>query len=632
MTTRRVFNQKPTPEMIQYYANRARGGAAMVVTEPLNTSRLQSRSHYVRAWNDDNLDWLSQWAQAVESEDCRLLGQIQDSGRGRHERGRNPGAIGVSALPDDLSWTMPRVLSTEELRGMLDDFGQSAARLERCGFSGVEISAGHGHLFHQFLAARSNERTDEFGGDFDGRLRFLQLAIASIRASCTGRFIVGLKLPGDDGMPDGIDPQQAAQIVSLLTRDGSVDYVAFCQGAHARTLDWHVPDMHWPRSAWMPLIRSLRSHAHGVPVMALGLITDPAEAEGILARGESELIALGRPLVTDPAWPLKASAGRESDIRYCVSCNSCWGQIVEGQPIACDNNPRVAAVDEVDWRPAHASVSRLIVVVGAGVAGLEAAWIAAARGHQVTLFGGGAQVGGSTRLHSRLPGGESLSSIFDYQYLQARRYGVRLELGFPATLMDVLDAKPDQVILATGSSLLWPRGWPAAWREGGWVPDARAAALGLVSRFRPQGGTAVLFDMDHTEGTYAVAQVLRRLFDRTVILTPRERIAMDVPLVSALGIYRRLTKLGVDIVPLADVSTCSELESGRVACENIYTGALQVIDDVALLTYSTPRAPRDELLAPLRSRGVPVVAIGDCKAPRTVLAATSEGHAVAILD
>ena len=152
----------------------------------------------------------------------------------------------------------------------------------------------------------------------------------------------------------------------------------------------------------------------------------------------------------------------------------------------------------------------------------------------------------------------------------------------------------------------------------------------LLDLAEPQGGTAVLFDADHSEGTYSAAQVLRRLFDRLVVLTPRERIAEDVPLVTRLGILRRIATLGIEVWPLVEPSAQARLEEGIVTARDVYTGAERAIGDVALFTYSTARVAADVLAAPLRDAGVDVGLVGDSYAPRTPLAATSEGHAAGL--
>lgn len=311
-----------------------------------------------------------------------------------------------------------------------------------------------------------------------------------------------------------------------------------------------------------------------------------------------------------------------------MSCNTCWGLISGPNRLACDNNPRVGHEDEVDWTPPRAARARRVVVVGSGPAALEAAWIAGARGHAVTVLAAGAEAGGKTRLHALLPGGENLSSVYDWQYVAARRAGVRFEFGVRASVADVLALRPDAVVLGTGSTMTWPASLPPEWAADGAVPSLRELVPDLLALQRRQPGTAVLFDMDHTEGTYAAAELLQRLYERVVLVTPRERLAADVPLVTTLGTYRRLAKLGVETVTLAELSAESALEDGIVRCTHVYTGAHVDVADVALLTYSTPRRPDDALAEPLRAAGLEVHLVGDCYAPRTLLSATADGHRV----
>ena len=483
IVTQYVANHAPTEKLLNYYRSRAAGGAAAIITEPIAMTahnRLPSR---LRAWDDGGLDQLKLAADIVNGEGALLMGQVQDSGRGRHSVGRNDGAVGASALPDDLSWTVPAALSVAEIEDMIIDWAKGCARLQSAGFAGVEISAGHGHLFHQFLSPWSNRRQDHYGGDLEGRGRFLSSLITAIRAECGYPFIIGLKLPADDGVAGGIDLGLATDIAALLANQASeFDSWTWVWGAHARSLYKHLPDAHGERHPYLKHIAELRKVAPDMPTGAIGYITDPNECETALTDGTADVVFLGRPLITDAAFPNKCEQGREADIRYCVSCNTCWRSIIDGSGLECDNNPRVGSADEHDWQPVAVEAPKHVVVVGTGVAALEAAHTAARRGHRVTVAGDHSRIGGKTALHAALPGGENLSSVYDYQYLMAQRYGVEFALGRRASAEDVLSLGPDQVILATGSRSGQPQWLSDEWAESGLIPSVREMAADLLER------------------------------------------------------------------------------------------------------------------------------------------------------
>jgi hypothetical protein len=600
-----------TDRWIDFLAERAKGGAGLIVTEVIAVDPAAlAHGAIVTGYDPKNEDGFKRAADVVEGAGACLVGQLWHPGR---QQLWSPvySPKGISEQPDAYSWTVPHVMSTEELRRVADEYVAVAERLRRCGFGGAELHGAHGYLITQILSPWSNRRSDRYGGSLENRVRFVREVAGAIRERCGRDFVVGLKMPGDEGVAGGIDPDEASRITSALV--GAVDYFAYSQGNFTISLENHVPDMHFRRAHFLDIHKKLRPAAAGTPVMAIGRIATPAEAEAALAEGAGDLVGLTRALIADADWPAKARAGRVEDIRLSSYDNFAWGEIHAGKPLAEIHNPQLGRRGESGWRAPRTAKRRRVAVVGAGPAGMQAARIAAEAGHGVTLLG--VSFGGKLNWEAGLPGRGEYANLIGWMERKARAAGVKMELGRRASAADVLALEPEVVIVATGSHPRRPEGF-----------DGDGVSVREFSN-EWSGRRAVLFDMDHSAATYAVADALAQRSRSLVLLTPRTQLARNVNYCSAIGVHRRLYEADAEIVTAAEPV---RLSGRRLTCRNVFTGRTREFEEVDLLLWSTPRLVDDAIAAPLRAAGVDTRLAGDCVAPRNLFCAIHEGEALAL--
>jgi 2,4-dienoyl-CoA reductase (NADPH2) len=428
------------PELAEFYAERARGGAALIVTggySPNDAGNLGP--HRAQFSTPEDAERHRIIPQAVHEAGGRIVLQLLHAGR----YGFHPHIEAPSAVKSPINPHQPREMSDQQIERTIDDFAAAAKLAQEAGYDGVEIMGSEGYLITQFLAARTNQRIDSWGGPLRQRMRFATEIVLRTRATAGPQFIIVYRISALELVEGGLTGEEIVEVARGVEAAGATILNS--------GIGWHearIPTIAQavPRGAFAWATRRLKQ-AVRIPVVASNRINAPEVAEAILARGDADMVSLARALLADPHFAAKAQQGDRAGINICIACNqACLDHYFIGEPVSCVVNPRAGRETSLVIRPAPRA--KKIVVVGGGPAGLICAATAAERGHTVTLFERAAELGGQFNLAKVVPGKQEFAESVAYYAERLRRAGVRIVLNRTATPDDL--AGFDEVVIATG--------------------------------------------------------------------------------------------------------------------------------------------------------------------------------------
>jgi len=438
------FEEAPGGEnkLAAFYAERARGHVGLIVTGgfgPNQAGRVFDEG--ADLVSEDQLPFHRVITEAVHKEGGAIAFQILHAGRYSYQEG----CVAPSPLIARINVFRPRELSHQEILQTIDDYARCAHLAKQAGYDGVEVMGSEGYLINQFIAKRTNHRTDEWGGTYENRIKFSVQIVDAVRKAVGKDFIIIYRLSCLDLVEDG---STFEEVVELAKRIEQVGASVINTG-----IGWHeskIPTiaMSVPRAPFSWVTKKLRPHLN-IPVITSNRINDPYVAENLLRDGVSDMVSMARPFLADSEFVLKVEEGRVDEINTCIACNqACLDHVFAGKPATCLVNPRAGREEELQYLPA--SEIKKIAVIGAGPAGMTTAYIAAMRGHQVTLFEKSPQIGGQLNYAVKIPGKDEFYETLRYYRVMLDKYGVNVQLNQEVTVETFEDSDFHHIIVATG--------------------------------------------------------------------------------------------------------------------------------------------------------------------------------------
>ncbi|RJX36096.1 MAG: FAD-dependent oxidoreductase [Desulfarculus sp.] len=632
-------NGKVTDQLVEFYRERARGGAGLVIVGGCAINDLAGGPIFVSIKKDEDVPGLARLARAVKAEGAAMGAQLYMAGAYSHPM--LIGAVPVSSSVHTSGYTKAecRALSLEEIGQVQDDFAAAARRAKEAGMDMVEVLGSAGYLICQFLSPAINQRTDQYGGSLDNRMRFGLEVIAKVRAAVGPDFCVGVRIAGNDFVPGSHTNAEAALFAKACEAAG-VNLINVTGGWHETKVPQITHEL--PPGGFSYLARGVRRAVQRTPVAASNRIHSPEVAEDILARGDADMVCLGRPLLADPELPAKALAGRPELIRRCVACNQgCFDAVAELKPVGCMVNPR-AGREAADPGPQPAARTKRVVVIGGGPGGCQAAIIAAGRGHQVTLLEAADRLGGQLAWWHQPLAKRDFASIPAWQGAALAELGVEVRLNAAADAEAVAALRPGVVVLAAGGRPGVPKipgadlphvcqAWDllrGAARPRGRVVVIGGGAVGLETAIHVARRGALSEEQTYYLTLFGAEtpEVINKLIAQgshpVTVLEMLPKIGAGIGRSTRWIVFGLLKRFGVETHTKVQVQA---IEPGAVRA--IVEGREQVVPaDTVVLAAGF--LPNDELAAALREKGLTVEVIGDAAGGGTALKAIAQGYAV----
>jgi 2,4-dienoyl-CoA reductase-like NADH-dependent reductase (Old Yellow Enzyme family)/thioredoxin reductase len=447
-----------TDAFLAYYRARAEGGVGLIITEVTRVNEQHGCMNpwQIRATDDRFIPELKKLADTIHEFDCRIFLQLHHPGNVTSPE-INGGHTPVSSanIPSRIKTQEIHPLTVSEITEIVKNYADAARRAKAAGIDGVEVQAGHFYLIHQFLSPYFNKRTDEYGGSFENRTRFLREILRSIRSDCGNAYPLMVRLSVEDYLGDaGYHLDEGIKIAQHLEELGvdAVDVTAAgtgCPGSQS------LEPISY-RQGWRRHLGAAVKKAVNIPVCAVSLVRDPSYAEELLQKDQTDFVASGRCFLADPDYAKKIQRDNVEDIRKCISCLRCIETIKDELPIVCSVNP-YCGKENVAPKIRHDGGGKNLVILGGGPAGLEAARIAGERGFSVHLYEKTANLGGSMFFATQIPHKEKMKWFIDYERHQCEKFGVRFYLNTRLSIEEIKALNPYGIIDATGAVPVIPR-------------------------------------------------------------------------------------------------------------------------------------------------------------------------------